>query len=166
MRITNIRPKDGFYIELDADKDICFRRNDGAHLKTICGIGRLDCFDYDVIKPEYKIGDRIKILFGFSGNTALAYVVDENEYSLHVATSRGLHWFSKDTLDYQDMEIVGLWEEVTEPTLEQILDRLLSARDDYNEDEMSLGDFLELKFMVMDDLRAVLGYNKQGEQDD
>lgn len=117
-RITNLRPKNGAYFELDGDGHLTFKTPLGVIMgDTIEGVAVDGCFDYDVVLPEYKMGDLVQILDAEGVKKVQGYIFRDCSRGFAVAIPHleDWFWFSKDSLreadDDDSWEIVGLWEE-------------------------------------------------------
>lgn len=114
MKITNLRAKDGFYfgtgehgnIDLYGEAD-----NEGYNFSN-------ETIEFDVVQPEYKVGDVVKlkeipsglelkglIVSKISPYTSVAVVGEDEKFiSFHVEENRNIDTES-------DFQIVGLWVE-------------------------------------------------------
>lgn len=122
MKITNLRPKDGASVILDKDGHAVLFDSDGHVVGTLAEGFDMEHLDYDVVQPEYKVGDVVKI--ENSGETRKGFICRESDALISVCVASttkdrpddGLVWgFRKDNLQFKSgfgyWKVVGLWLE-------------------------------------------------------
>lgn len=109
MKITNLRPKEGWNLEQVSDSLNLTDRRGNVIAEWYFPEG---AFDYDVVQPEYKVGDVVKVELRELKRKGFIYDEDREYFRVAIA---GADEYPVDKKSLQSepigLKIVGLWLE-------------------------------------------------------
>lgn len=116
-RITNLRPKNGAYFELDDEGHLTLRTPLGVIIGDAIESSAVEgCLDFDVVVPEYQVGDLVRCRGASYAHCddvkGFIVGIDDLKYSFALEGSDRI-WshFKDDGHPHSGWKIVGLWEE-------------------------------------------------------